>query len=402
MSWPYWARNQRARVVAPPPPPVPGTFTATISSGAFTVQRDGSSERLITIVRTNYSEAIVPSITTLPSGVSGVFSPSTSTGAGATFALTLSAIGNASLVSNFSFTVTLTGPGVPPISIPCTISVIESVAPDAFTPNRPAGYVPLVDLTFDATFPSEPITTAAFLVYKGASISRFIPDRAQAIAGAGESGQYALRLKHLAGTGATYAGQVDLASVNVPANMRKAYIAWAFRLAPDFQFEVSGHKILYPKYVDNFTGHGQSPMLNLRFVGEDSFSDFWRWDVQQMYRWNGSDWTSVSNQNVGPTVNFQVNVDYRFEVQMEMETPGLGNGPADGIFRMWYSTWTGSGWSAPVLYMEYTNVRYANQTATFNRWNSLQFDVYRGGGGSPTLAADASMFFSRIYWGHQP
>jgi hypothetical protein len=126
MTFPFWARHQRARV-APPPPPV-GSFSASISNGAWTIQQGGSGQRVITIVRTSYTETITPVAAGLPSGVTASFSPTTSTGSNTSLTVTLTATIGAGLVTADPFTVTLSGAGVDPVALNGTVTVTAPIS----------------------------------------------------------------------------------------------------------------------------------------------------------------------------------------------------------------------------------------------------------------------------------
>ncbi|MFY7923485.1 MAG: hypothetical protein ACOVSI_13850, partial [Gemmatimonas sp.] len=130
MTFPFWARHQRARV-APPPPPV-GSFSASITNSAWTIQQGGSGSRTIAIVRTSYTETITPVAAGLPSGVTASFSPTTSTGSNTSLTVTLTATSGAGLVTGDAFTVTLTGSGVDPVVLDGTVTVVEPAPVGAF------------------------------------------------------------------------------------------------------------------------------------------------------------------------------------------------------------------------------------------------------------------------------
>ena len=313
MSWPYWARNQRASVVAPPPPPP----------------------------------------------LSGVFADRE----------------------------------------PSTLTLVS-------------------DVQFDGTFNNTPVTSPTGYAYKGATdgltVTKFgfaqkLGSKATVVAGEGESGQHVLQAAWEEGTGVDFGGVTPpVAPGFYGAQMtpnggrpafRHAFFAWTHRMKPGWVHDISaGTKIVYPTTLVDGASGGK-PVLNAYQDG-DTNSTLYRWILSQNTFWNG---TAVVNptlhQNMAPNKRFAVGDWYKMQLEIRMDTPGITPQTADGIVRLWSSDWTGSGWGAPLLLMEYTNLVVGGSLATTSKTlNSLIFDLYRGGTASPILPREIYMQFSRIRW----
>lgn len=111
---------------------------------------------------------------------------------------------------------------------------------------------------------------------------------------------------------------------------------------------------------------------------------------------------SFSTQGAGPTIDYvgRPGVDVipddtwaRVEILRTCNSPA---GTANGTFRMWYSTWTGSAWTTPVEALfnkNYTGSYISRQnevlwadTGNPTAWDYLAWTgVYGGGGASPPV-----------------
>lgn len=273
--------------------------------------------------------------------------------------------------------------------------VVGAAGSGSFTPNKPAGLTTLADVTFDATFDNATVSSPTSYTYNGVTVTKYATDKVQVEAGTGELGQYALRMKHYAGTTATYAGRARPPEDFVNPT-RHLYMAWTLFLPSDFQTETGGgHKVVYPEMrIDGASSTGK-PMLNIQPVGTSTSGEY-RFDFRQNILNTGG------AVNLGLNVNnkvFVVNQWYRLEYELKCETLNQPQANADGIIRMWSSDWTGSTWGTPTLLAEYTNVVIGGVLGTTQKgMPSLLFDVYRGGSGSPTLINDARLYFSRMHW----
>ena len=417
MTFPFWARHQRARV-APPPPPV-GSFSASISNGAFSVQQGGSTSRVITIVRTSYTETITPVAAGLPSGVTASFSPTTSTGSNTSLTVTLTATSGATLVTADAFTVTLTGAGVDPVALNATVTVVEPVPVGSFADREPAGLSLITDATFDATFNNAPVTAPTEYAYKGATdgvrVTKFgfaqkLGSKATVLAGEGEAGQHVLQAAWEEGSGIDFAGQTppvspgfygaQMTPQGVATPLRHGFFAWTQRMKPGWVHEgAAGTKIFYPTSRIDGVGGGGKPVLNAYQDG-DVNSTIYRWILNQCSFWNGSAVVAPSlQQNMATSKRFTVGDWYKMQLEIRMDTPGITPQTADGIVRLWSSDWNGTGWDTPLLLMEYTNLVIGGVLATTSKTlDSLIFDLYRGGNAWPILPREIHMQFSRIRW----
>ncbi len=415
MTFPFWARHQRARVAAPPPV---GSFSASISNGAFSVQQGGSTSRVITIVRTSYTETITPVAAGLPDGVTAAFSPTTSTGSNTSLTLTLTATSGAGLVTADAFTVTLTGAGVDPVVLSGTVTVVEPVPAGAFADREPSTLTLITDVQFDATFNNAPVTAPTEYAYKGATdgvrVTKFgfvqkLGSKATVVTGEGEAGQPVLQAAWEEGSGIDFGGQTppvspgfygaQMTPQGVATPLRHGFFAWTHRMKPGWVHDVAaGTKIVYPTTrVDGAAGG--KPVLNAYQDG-DTNSTLYRWILSQNTYWDGSAVVSPTlHQNMAPSKRFTVGDWYKMQLETRMDTPGITPQTADGIVRLWSSDWTGSGWGTPLLLMEYTNLVIGGSVATTSKTlESLIFDLYRGGPAMPILPREIHMQFSRIRW----
>lgn len=269
-----------------------------------------------------------------------------------------------------------------------------------FTPNRPAGLTTMSDVSFDATFPSDDNPSFSIVSYGTTKVERFAGGKTKAVAGAGPSGEYALRGRHFSGEGASYGFEMYPAST-IP-NARRMYVAFSFRVNPEFQGEGSGHKIWYPLFRTNGgSAANSSLMLNVIRVANDSYSSVYKWELQQVWRYISSEGMYRDyplSMNVSDTT-FTKGVWYRVECEAVIETPNAGAvSPSNGQFRLWTSSWETTAWSAPVLRMEYTDCRFGGNATTSRVFDEPRFQLYRGGVGLPTLTADADIFMHRAVW----
>lgn len=270
-----------------------------------------------------------------------------------------------------------------------------ALPPSAFTPNEPIGLTTLADITFDNTFDNATVTGPTTYAYKGIDFTKYATDKVQVEAAMGESGQYALRMKHYAGSNATYAGRAS-PPADFVSPIRHLYMAWSMCLPSNFQTETGGgHKIVYPDTRINGASSGGKPMLNIQPIGLSTSGEY-RFDFRQNRFQTGGD------TNMGLNINnkvFVVNQWYRMEYELKVETLNQPQSSADGIIRLWSSDWNGTDWAAPVLLAEHVNVVLGGVLGTTEKGFSRPlFDVYRGGSGSPTLTNDALLYFSRMYW----
>lgn len=372
----------------------PASISIALNDSSFSGRRSGTSGATLTLTRTNFTDDVSLSVSGLPTGTTASFSPATLTGATLTSVVTLTHAADASLVTDDAFTITATGTGVSNATVNATVTVEDALPAGAFTPNEPAGLTTLADIEFDSSFNNATVTGPTSYTYKGITFTKYATDKLQVEAGMGESGQYALRMKHYAGTNATYAGQAT-PPADFANPIRHLYMAWSMFLPSDFQTEGSGHKLVYPETRINGATSSAKPMLNIQPIGLTTSGQY-RFDFRQNKLTTGGD------TNLGLNINnkvFSVNQWYRMEYELKIETLNQPQSAADGIIRLWASDWNGSGWDTPVLLAEHLNVVIGGGLGTTQKGLSRPyFDVYRGGSGTPTLIADARLYFSRMYW----
>lgn len=109
--------------------PEPPILRPVLASSSLTVNQSGSVSVIVTVNRTSYTGTITPSISGLPSGTTGAFSPTTLGSGTLTTTLTLTSTAGATTVSNQSFTVTCTGSGVNNATTTGTVTVAATVTP---------------------------------------------------------------------------------------------------------------------------------------------------------------------------------------------------------------------------------------------------------------------------------
>lgn len=108
------------------------SISIALSSSARTVVQGSTTTLTVTLTRVGgYTGTVTPSVTGLPSGVTGSWSDSSLTGADTTTVLTLTADIAASLVTADAFTITCSGSGVTDATAAATVTVeaAGSVAP---------------------------------------------------------------------------------------------------------------------------------------------------------------------------------------------------------------------------------------------------------------------------------
>lgn len=111
---------------------VPKVYAPEFSVRALSLVQGSTVQTTVTFRRSDYTGTITPTITGLPSGVSGAFNPSTLNSATLSTTLTLTATAGASIVSNDAFTVSCTATGSPDLtgnSETATVTVTASATP---------------------------------------------------------------------------------------------------------------------------------------------------------------------------------------------------------------------------------------------------------------------------------
>lgn len=280
-----------------------------------------------------------------------------------------------------------------------TASTVVSGTPVEW-PNLPSGYAELLDITPDNTYPTSANGTAENFTYQSGDFRRYATGRSIGVAETTPDGSYAIRNRFDAGQTDGYSLQFDPGAS--PANTRKAYVGFTFRLNADFEGESSaGYKIFYPLFVtDGGSPLNSSLALNLRSypLASTSSGEF-KWQALQVQRYDGAVYRSYPlNQNANDAA-YVPDTWYRVEILMEMETVNLGDSvPSDGVLKVWTSEWNGTSWDAPVLRISYSDVRYGANATTSRVFNDLKFQLYRGGTGTPVLSNDSDFFIGRAYW----
>lgn len=111
---------------------VPKVYAPQFSVAALSVVQNSTVQTTVTFPRSDFSGAITPTVSGLPSGVTGAFSPSTLNGSEPSTTLTLTASAGATIVSNDTFAVSCTTSGSPDLtgaSANGTVTVVASATP---------------------------------------------------------------------------------------------------------------------------------------------------------------------------------------------------------------------------------------------------------------------------------
>jgi hypothetical protein len=267
-------------------------------------------------------------------------------------------------------------------------------------PNLPSGYTELLDIIPDATYPTTSNGSAEDFTYEGGDFRRYATGRSIGVLETSPDGAYVIRNRFNSGMAAGYAVQFDPGAS--PADTRKAYTCFTFRLNADFEGEsAAGYKIFYPLFSTNgATATNSSLSLNLRsFPTASTSSGEFKWQALQMQRYvTDAYYDFPLNQNANDAV-YVPDVWYRVEVQMELETVNQGDAvPADGILKVWTSEWNGTSWDASVLRISYSDVRYGSNATVSRVMGDLMYQLYRGGSGTPVLSNDSDFIIGRAYW----
>jgi hypothetical protein len=109
-------------------------ISISLSDAVPEVTQGRATTLTVTLSRLAYTGTVTPSVTGLPSGVSGAWSDSSLTGGDTTTVLTLTATGGATVVTDDAFTVTCSGTGVTDATAAATLTVYSSAN------NEPVGY----------------------------------------------------------------------------------------------------------------------------------------------------------------------------------------------------------------------------------------------------------------------
>lgn len=271
-------------------------------------------------------------------------------------------------------------------------------AMSGFTPNLPSGYIELLDIIPELSYPTTVNGSAENFTYQSGDFRRYAPGRSIGVLETSPDGSYSIRNRFNAGMAAGYTLQMDPGTS--PVNTRKAYTAFTFKLNADFEGESeAGYKLFYPLFSTNGGAPTNSALsLNLRSFGSTSDGQF-KLQALQMQRYVTDGYYDFPlNQNVNDTV-YVPDTWYRVEVQMELETVNLGSIiPSDGVLKVWTSEWNGSTWGTPILRISYTDVRYGSNATVSRVMGDLMYQLYRGGSGVPTLTFDSDFFIGRVYW----
>ena len=118
------------------------SISIALSSSARTVTQGSTTTLTVTLTRNGgYTGTVTPSVSGLPTGVTGSWSDSSLTGADATTVLTLTAAADAPTVTTDAFTITCSGSGVSDATAAATVTVQVSAGfhfqytPDSLTPS---------------------------------------------------------------------------------------------------------------------------------------------------------------------------------------------------------------------------------------------------------------------------
>ena len=280
-----------------------------------------------------------------------------------------------------------------------------TVTAPGFFPVLPQGYVEVADATFDTGYV---YTGGGTVLHDGFEFLTFPNGRGALIVDAtAPSGTgYVIASKSPANFTPANMNTLQVKPVTVPPGRRKMGTAFTFRVDPAYINETNGIKLLYPRLSRDGAADGQwSPVLAT--VNGDTSGPL-RLTAGQVWRWNGSTYEQpplFDNRSgfsqVAPVL-LQKNQWYKLMHVFELESVGLSDGPYDGVFREWVSSWTGSVWSEPMLLKEYTDVRYTfppsghAMTSIVFQTGTKIWDFYRGGSDGIQIPVDGFIYLDRF------
>jgi len=141
------------------PPLDPAEISVSLGPTSRSAQQGQVATYAVTLGRVNYGSTVSFSVTGLPAGVTGAFSPETLSGAETNTTLTLTVAGDAASVSSDAFTVTATGTGVTDATAAGAITV--TAAPSLGDWQLPAGNFETAKMSMVAVYPRPNAETSA-------------------------------------------------------------------------------------------------------------------------------------------------------------------------------------------------------------------------------------------------
>lgn len=373
----------------------PNDDTVSVAQGAitaivYTLTRGG-----------NYAGTVTPSVTGLPTGVTGGWSDSSLTGADSTTTLTLTAAADASLVTDDAFTVTFSGSGVTDAVDSGTVSVTSPDA-TAWMPNLPSGMT-----QYGSTF-FAPGDVAVYPVFTAPSglFSTTYPEygeQRQATVSGQPSGHGtgAWEIFHEGNSYGDGYGPGNLVEYT-DRNYKRLYFAASMFFPTGYRAHSLGEKYTYLRTTTNGSASnsfsigfgpedvypsGDPATSNLDQVAVDPMLPGLWIVTHPVYGPYGRPWNPTS-----------VRIPRGQWVQIEVDHKANTPGNADGHVKIWVD---GS------LCINETGIRYAytgNNIATPSPYqttmDSLFFDFSKGGGTSAfaTPAEGQSYYFGRLEW----
>lgn len=262
--------------------------------------------------------------------------------------------------------------------------------PESFTHNRPAGLSTIADITYDNTFDNVVNGGGSneLYTYKGVTINKFNNGRTSVQPGLGETGQDVLRARAAAGFGA---GELLQAYPVETIGYNRFYMSFTFKVNADNVFDDSGQKLIYPAGFRD--GNSIKSLVGMRNTAGGTRYQF---QLSGVERWNGSALDQVFPLS---TLDFPKGVWHKLECEFKMDSVNVAPNAADGVFRLWMSTWNGTSYDPSVLVMEFTDLVHGIGIATTSKsWTAFAINCYRGGGGTPTVIVPADILFSRTHW----
>lgn len=150
-------------------------IAVTANPTAVTVDVGSTVDVALSLTRVNFNGDVTPSITGLPAGVTGAFTPATLTSAQGFTTLTLTCAPGSTPVSNDAFTVTMTGSGVSDATVALTVTINDptpasiSVSANTLTNTVQQGGTCTFTFTLSRTNYTGTVTPAAGSLSSGIS-----------------------------------------------------------------------------------------------------------------------------------------------------------------------------------------------------------------------------------------
>jgi hypothetical protein len=337
-------------------------ISIALSDAAPEITQGRTIALTVTLTRVAYNDTVTPSVTGLPSGVSGSWSDSSLTGGETTTVLTLTATGGATVVTDDAFTITCSGAGVTDAIANATLTVYSSAN------NEPVGYTQAF---------SNPMSTVPPLgssdIY---NFQRFDqPTNHLSILSDGlgnESDSNYLRVAFPNGHpgGGVYETPFVAGSgFSSSGNKRELYWRCVYKISANWTD--NGNTATKFNFVDQTNPGGGAPQNN-HYINLTSLGTLSPYLAIQRANWT----SGLGSQNYPPGL---ANVARKgkwnkLEVQLIANTvvPGVSEAN-DGTVRVWLNN---------ALLYEYTTVCFFERSMT-PRWTSFYCNPTYGGGSNP-------------------